>query len=133
MLEDYRAGLTVDRRHEDADWDAGRRLQPPLLVLWSKRDDLEESKEHCAMEYAHLGRTGLVVSRIALGGLKAAQGGGRRERTVLATKLYQPQDDWPNHGRLSALHIRDRPVSVESAAPRDSRRDPGRGEGGRAA
>jgi aryl-alcohol dehydrogenase-like predicted oxidoreductase len=105
------------------------------------------------MEYTHLGRTGLMVSRIALGGLKAAapenlpgapglmdralehginyldtsniyglqdgddwsenvigrwlaQGGGRRERTVLATKLYQPQDDWPNHGRLSALHIR---------------------------
>ncbi len=105
------------------------------------------------MEYAHLGRTGLTVSRIALGALKAAapenqpaahdlmdralehginyldtsniyglqdgddwsenvigrwlaQGGGRRERTVLATKLYQPQDDWPNHGRLSALHIR---------------------------
>ena len=35
-----------------------------------------------------------------------AQGGRRRERTVLATKLYQAQDDWPNHGRLSALHIR---------------------------
>jgi aryl-alcohol dehydrogenase-like predicted oxidoreductase len=25
---------------------------------------------------------------------------------VLATKLYQARDDWPNHGRLSALHIR---------------------------
>jgi NDP-hexose 2,3-enoyl reductase len=35
-----------------------------------------------------------------------AQGGGRREKTVLATKLYQPQSDWPNDGRLSALHIR---------------------------
>jgi NDP-hexose C3-ketoreductase / dTDP-4-oxo-2-deoxy-alpha-D-pentos-2-ene 2,3-reductase len=105
------------------------------------------------MEYTHLGRTGLTVSRIGLGALKAAapenlpgahalmdravehginyldtsniyglqdgddwsenvigrwlaQGGGRRERTVLATKLYQAQDDWPNHGRLSALHIR---------------------------
>jgi NDP-hexose 2,3-enoyl reductase len=105
------------------------------------------------MEYTHLGRTGLTVSRIALGTLKAAapenqstayslmdralelginyldtsniyglqdgddwsenvigqwlaQGGRRRERTVLATKLYQPQDEWPNHGCLSALHIR---------------------------
>ena len=41
MLEDYRAGLTVDRRHEEADRAAGRRVQSPLLVLWSKRDDLE--------------------------------------------------------------------------------------------
>ena len=111
------------------------------------------TKGQFAMEYAHLGRTGLTVSRLGLGALKAAalenrpgshglmdralehginyldtsniyglqdgddwsenvigrwfaQGGRRRERTVLATKLYQAQDDWPNHGRLSALHIR---------------------------
>jgi len=42
MLEDYRAGLTVDRQDEEADRSAGRRVQPPLLVLWSKRDDLED-------------------------------------------------------------------------------------------
>jgi len=41
MLEDYRAGLVVDRAHEDADRAAGRRLTVPLLVLWSLRDDLE--------------------------------------------------------------------------------------------
>ena len=35
-----------------------------------------------------------------------AQGGGRRERTVLATKLYGDMGDWPNEGRLSALNIR---------------------------
>ena len=35
-----------------------------------------------------------------------AQGGGRRERTVLATKLYNPKGSWPNEGRLSAFHIR---------------------------
>ncbi len=33
-------------------------------------------------------------------------GGGRRERTVLATKLYGDMDDWPNNGKLSALNIR---------------------------
>jgi NDP-hexose C3-ketoreductase / dTDP-4-oxo-2-deoxy-alpha-D-pentos-2-ene 2,3-reductase len=33
-------------------------------------------------------------------------GGGRRERTVLATKLYGPMGDWPNENRLSALNIR---------------------------
>src|SRR6202045_3674594 len=35
-----------------------------------------------------------------------AQGGGRRERTVLATKLYGDMGKWPNEGRLSALNIR---------------------------
>jgi aryl-alcohol dehydrogenase-like predicted oxidoreductase len=35
-----------------------------------------------------------------------AQGGERRERTVLATKLYIPMGEWPNEGGLSALNIR---------------------------
>jgi aryl-alcohol dehydrogenase-like predicted oxidoreductase len=34
-----------------------------------------------------------------------ASGGGRRERTVLATKLYGAMGDWPNEDRLSALNI----------------------------
>jgi aryl-alcohol dehydrogenase-like predicted oxidoreductase len=35
-----------------------------------------------------------------------AQGGGRREKTVLATKVYGRMSDWPNFSRLSALNIR---------------------------
>jgi aryl-alcohol dehydrogenase-like predicted oxidoreductase len=40
-----------------------------------------------------------------------ALGGGRRERTVIATKFYGdmgngPLDKWPNTSRVSALHIR---------------------------
>ena len=35
-----------------------------------------------------------------------AEGGRRRERTVIATKVYGSMGDWPNEGRLSALHIR---------------------------
>jgi aryl-alcohol dehydrogenase-like predicted oxidoreductase len=105
------------------------------------------------MEYTHLGRTGLRVSRLCLGTMNFgpitaepdahaimdrahehginyfdtanvygwdkgkglteriignwfAHGGGRRERTVLATKVYGGMSDWPNDGRLSALHIR---------------------------
>lgn len=105
------------------------------------------------MDYTHLGRTGLSVSRAVLGtmnfgpqtteddshsimdrahelgvnffdtadvygwekgegiteqiiGRWFATGGGRREKTVLATKLYGDMGDWPNEGRLSALHIR---------------------------
>ena len=110
------------------------------------------------MDYAHLGRTGLKVSRLALGTMNfgeltdeaasfsimdealdaginffdtadvyggpqspdMAKGfglseeiigrwlaqGGRRDRIVLATKVYQPMETGPNDRRLSAYHIR---------------------------
>jgi aryl-alcohol dehydrogenase-like predicted oxidoreductase len=110
------------------------------------------------MDYAHLGRTGLKVSRIALGAMnfgeltdeaasfsimdEALDGGvnffdtadvyggpqspemekgfgtseeiigrwlaqgGRRDRIVLATKVYQPMGTGPNDRRLSAYHVR---------------------------
>lgn len=105
------------------------------------------------MDYTHLGRTGLKVSRLCLGtmnfgphttepdahaimdralehginffdtangyggkrgegvtenivGRWFAQGGGRREKVVIATKVYGTIGDWPNESRLSALHIR---------------------------
>jgi aryl-alcohol dehydrogenase-like predicted oxidoreductase len=35
-----------------------------------------------------------------------AQGGSRRDKVVLATKVYGNMGDWPNQQRLSALHIR---------------------------
>ena len=136
------------------------------------------------MEYTHLGRLGLVVSRLCLGtmnfgphtsepdshaimdsGARArhqllryrerlrleagrgateqiigrwfAQGGGRREKVVLATKVYGKMGDWPNEGRLSALHIRNavrrvaeapahRPHRPVPDAPHRSRRLVGR-------
>ncbi len=49
---------------------------------------------------AHVGWTEEII------GEWFASGGGRRERTVLATKLYGPMGDWPNEGKLSALNIR---------------------------
>ncbi len=105
------------------------------------------------MEYEHLGRTGLKVSRLCLGtmnfgphtseedsyrimdaalelginffdtanvygwklgegiteniiGRWFAQGGGRREKVVLATKVYGRMGEWPNQTKLSAYHIR---------------------------
>lgn len=42
MIEDYRAGLSVDRQHELQDRQAGRMIECPLLCLWSEHDDLEE-------------------------------------------------------------------------------------------
>jgi len=35
-----------------------------------------------------------------------AKGGGRREKVVLATKVYNLMGNWPNEGRLSILHIK---------------------------
>lgn len=35
-----------------------------------------------------------------------AQGNNRREKVVLATKVYGGMGDWPNESRLSALHIK---------------------------
>lgn len=110
------------------------------------------------MEYTHLGRTGLKVSRLALGAMNFGEltdeatsfsimdealdaginlfdtadvyggpqspnmekgfgtseeiigrwlaQGGRRDRIVLATKVYQPMDTGPNDRHLSAYHIR---------------------------
>jgi haloacetate dehalogenase len=42
MLEDYRAGLGVDRRHDEADRAAGRQITCPTMSLWSLRDDMEQ-------------------------------------------------------------------------------------------
>jgi Predicted oxidoreductases (related to aryl-alcohol dehydrogenases) len=105
------------------------------------------------MEYTHLGRTGLLVSRLCLGtmnfgpitseedsfkimdtaleqginffdtanvygwrlgegiteqivGRWLAQDSSRREKIVLATKVYGDMGKWPNQSRLSALSIR---------------------------
>lgn len=105
------------------------------------------------MQYVHLGRSGLKVSRLCLGtmnfgpqtseqdsfaimdraldlginffdtadvygwklgegwteqiiGRWLAQGGGRRDKVVLATKVFGRMGEWPNQSRLSARHIR---------------------------
>ncbi len=42
MVEDYRAGLGIDRSHDEADRRAGRKVECPTLVLWARRDDAEE-------------------------------------------------------------------------------------------
>jgi haloacetate dehalogenase len=41
MCEDYRAGLGVDRRHDEADRAAGRQVACPTLLLESAHDDLD--------------------------------------------------------------------------------------------
>ena len=41
MIEDYRAGLGIDRVHDEADRAAGRQISCPTLIGWSLKDDLE--------------------------------------------------------------------------------------------
>jgi haloacetate dehalogenase len=36
MCEDYRAGATLDRAADEADFEAGRKIEPPLLALWGE-------------------------------------------------------------------------------------------------
>jgi aryl-alcohol dehydrogenase-like predicted oxidoreductase len=54
---------------------------------------------------AYGGHLGRGVTETIIGNW-FAQGGERREHTVLATKLYGNMTDWPNDGKLSALNIR---------------------------
>jgi len=42
MVEDYRAGLGIDRDHDAQDREAGRQVGCPVLCLWSLQDDLEK-------------------------------------------------------------------------------------------
>jgi haloacetate dehalogenase len=42
MCEDYRAGLGIDREHDEADRREGRRITCPTLVAWAAHDDMEE-------------------------------------------------------------------------------------------
>ncbi len=51
------------------------------------------------------GRTGEGITEQIIGRW-FAKGGGRREKVVLATKVYGRMGDWPNQARLSALHIK---------------------------
>jgi haloacetate dehalogenase len=41
MVEDYRAGLGIDRVHDEADRAAGRRIGCPTLLLEARHDDLD--------------------------------------------------------------------------------------------
>jgi aryl-alcohol dehydrogenase-like predicted oxidoreductase len=49
-------------------------------------------------------RTGEGVTEQIIGRWLAQ--GGRRDKIVLGTKVYGKMGEWPNEGRLSALHIR---------------------------
>ena len=41
ICEDYRAAATIDMKIDEADLDAGRKIEAPLLALWGKKGRLE--------------------------------------------------------------------------------------------
>jgi haloacetate dehalogenase len=41
MCEDYRAGLRIDRAHDEADRAAGKKISCPMRLLVSTADDLD--------------------------------------------------------------------------------------------
>jgi NDP-hexose C3-ketoreductase / dTDP-4-oxo-2-deoxy-alpha-D-pentos-2-ene 2,3-reductase len=80
--------------------------------------DTSEEDSHAIMDRAHAHGINFFDTANTYGWQKGegvteqiigrwfAGGGGRREKTVLATKLYGSMGDWPNENRLSALNIR---------------------------
>src|SRR5579859_7972896 len=80
--------------------------------------ETDEADSHAIMDRAHEAGVNFFDTANVYGWRKGegwteqiigrwfATGGGRRERTVLATKVYGDMGDWPNEGRLSALNIR---------------------------
>ena len=59
-----------------------------------------------ANRYGQMGGKGTAGATEEIIGRWWAQGGGRRDKVVLATKLYGAMGDWPNQGKLSALNIK---------------------------
>jgi aryl-alcohol dehydrogenase-like predicted oxidoreductase len=74
--------------------------EPTSFAIMDRAHEVGINFFDSANAYGRRGATEEIVGRWF------AQGGGRRERTVIATKLYVDMGDWPNDGKLSALNIR---------------------------
>lgn len=53
ICEEYRAAADIDREHDKADLDAGRRIACPFLVLWSDRGGLASWYEDAGGPLGH--------------------------------------------------------------------------------
>jgi hypothetical protein len=62
MCEDYRAGLAIDWKHDEADRAAGRKVSAPTLLLWSEGEtSLSSSVIHS--QSGASGRTMFALTR----------------------------------------------------------------------
>ncbi len=93
----------------------GLRVSPLCLGTMNFGPQTDEATSHQIMDSALDAGINFFDTANVYGGAETeqiigrwyAQGGGRREKTVLATKVYGGRDPWPNTSRLSAFHIRD--------------------------
>ena len=93
----------------------GLRVSPLCLGTMNFGPQTSEPDSHAIMDHALEIGINFFDTANGYGGRGAteriignwfAQGGGRREKTVLATKVYGGMGDWPNNDKLSALNIR---------------------------
>jgi haloacetate dehalogenase len=82
MCEDYRAGLSVDREHDEADRAAGRRVRCPAMLLQSAYDDLDRHGDPAAIWAPWLDRP-LTHRRIDSGHHQAEEAPGAVARELL--------------------------------------------------
>src|SRR6195952_2662155 len=97
---------------------SGLRVSPICLGTMNFGPETSEEDSHAIMDRAHEHGINFFDTADVYGWKKGegvteqiigrwfAQGGGRRDKVVLATKVYGDMGDWPNESRLSALHIR---------------------------
>jgi aryl-alcohol dehydrogenase-like predicted oxidoreductase len=98
-----RSGLKVSRLCLGTMNFAWKTSEPDSFAIMDRAHERGVNFFDTANVYGHArgeGRTEQIIGRWF------AQGGGRRERTVLATKVYGSMGDWPNEEKLSALNIR---------------------------
>src|SRR6185436_2903239 len=92
----------------------GLKVSPLCLGTMNFGPQTSEADSHAIMDRAHELGVNFFDTADVYGWKKGegwteqivgrwfAQGGGRREKTVLATKVYGMMGDWPNQSRLSA-------------------------------
>ena len=98
-----RTGLQVSRLCLGTMNFGRRTTEEDAFTIMDKAHDLGINFFDTANVYG--GKLGEGVTEQIVG-LWFAQGGGRREKTVIATKVYGRMGEWPNQSRLSALNIR---------------------------
>jgi aryl-alcohol dehydrogenase-like predicted oxidoreductase len=92
----------------------GLRVSPLCLGTMNFGPETDEATSHQIMDSALEAGINFFDTANVYGAKETEQiigrwfalGGDRREKVVLATKVYGGRDPWPNSSRLSALHIR---------------------------
>ncbi|MFC6086910.1 aldo/keto reductase [Sphaerisporangium aureirubrum] len=98
-----RSGLTISRLVLGTDNFGTQTTEADAFTIMDRAHELGINLIDTSDVYGWRFGEGLTEQII---GRWMATGGGRRDRTVLATKLYGRMSEWPNDSGLSALHIR---------------------------